>query len=378
VLAQQTGTAEARLRQQRADLERIRRERDSLEAVLRRQQGSVRNLSAEARNLERQADATLRAVRTLDSQLADLTTDVVDANAELVRAQDEVVLKRAVLRRRLVDIYKRGAQYELEVLLGADSFGELIARFKYLRLVALRDRALLRRVEELNARVTGQRALLVRLQDNLELSRQQKAEEEQRLRTLERQRGLAAQRTQRSAEQTQARLQQIAREQARMNTLIANLEADRRRAEARPNAPTPLASSIRTSDFGRLDWPVDGDIIYRFGRVVNPDNTATRWNGIGISAAAGTPVRAVAAGTVTLSEAMGTYGTCVILDHAGGDYSIYCSLGSTAVRVGQSVAKGASVGTVGVADPELGPHLHFEMRPKGRAVDPLEWLRGQR
>jgi septal ring factor EnvC (AmiA/AmiB activator) len=278
----------------------------------------------------------------------------------------------------VVDIYKRGPMYTAEALLSAESFGELIARYKYLRLVALRDKALLARVEELSAQVSGQRKLLVRLQDELAYSRQQKAEEEQRLRALERQRGVAVQRTQRTAQQAQARLQQIARDEARMNNVIASLEEDRRRASANPGAAAPIASSIKTSDFGKLDWPVDGDIIYRFGRVVSQNNTATRWNGIGISAEAGSPVKAVAAGKVTLAESMGTYGTCVILDHSGGDYSIYCSLSRTSVRVGQSVAKGATVGTVGIADPELGPHLHFEMRPKGRAVDPLEWLRNQR
>jgi septal ring factor EnvC (AmiA/AmiB activator) len=42
------------------------------------------------------------------------------------------------------------------------------------------------------------------------------------------------------------------------------------------------------------------------------------------------------------------------------------------------VAKGQPVGTVGAADPDLPPHLHFEVRPQGRAVDPLTWLRGPR
>lgn len=359
---------------------RIRRERDSLENVLRRAQGTVRNLSAEAANLARQADATLRAVSTLDRQLESITTDVDSANGALVRAQDEMVVKRATLQRRLVDIYKRGPLYTAEALLSAQSFGELIARYKYLRLVALRDRALLRRVEELRQQVAGQRTVLVRLQGEVEYSREQKSDEEQRLRALERQRGLAVQRTQRTAQQAQTRLQQIARDEARMNNLIANLEADRRRAAANPTrtATPPIASTIKTADFGTLDWPVDGDIIYRFGRVVSTNNTAVRWNGIGISAELGTAVKAVAAGKVTTAESMGTYGTCVIVDHSGGDYSIYCSLSRVNVRVGQAVVKGATLGAVGIADPDLGPHLHFEMRPKGRAVDPLEWLRGRR
>jgi septal ring factor EnvC (AmiA/AmiB activator) len=68
----------------------------------------------------------------------------------------------------------------------------------------------------------------------------------------------------------------------------------------------------------------------------------------------------------------------VIVQHGGGDYSVYGSLSSIAVAKGAVVSKGQVLGSVGSADPELPPHLHFEMRPQGRAVDPLEWLRGQR
>jgi septal ring factor EnvC (AmiA/AmiB activator) len=68
----------------------------------------------------------------------------------------------------------------------------------------------------------------------------------------------------------------------------------------------------------------------------------------------------------------------VIVQHGGGDYSVYGSLARIDVRKGQQVVKGAVIGTVGATDPDLPPHLHFEIRPKGRAVDPLEWLRAQR
>ena len=88
------------------------------------------------------------------------------------------------------------------------------------------------------------------------------------------------------------------------------------------------ASSIRTSEYGRLAWPVDGNILYDFGRAVNPtNNTVTRWNGIGIAAASGTPVRAVASGEVRVAESLSGYGRTVIVEHGGGDYSVYGSLG---------------------------------------------------
>ena len=163
-----------------------------------------------------------------------------------------------------------------------------------------------------------------------------------------------------------------------MANLLATLETARRRAEMAPNARPAAPSTIKTSDLGKLDWPVDGDILYRFGRVVNPNNTTTRWNGVGIGAALGTAVRSIAAGTVVLAEGFSTYGLTVIVQHGGGDYSIYGSLQRLDVRKDQNVQKGQVLGTVGDADPDLPPHLHLEIRPKGRAVDPLEWLRAQR
>ena len=209
-------------------------------------------------------------------------------------------------------------------------------------------------------------------------NRSEKDLEARRLRGLESQRQRNLTMVQRSAAQTRDRLTQLARDETRLASVLASLETARRRAELSQNARPAAPSTIKTSDLGRLDWPVDGDILYRFGKVINPNNTTTRWNGLGIGANAGTAVRAIAAGEVVLAENFGTYGPTVIVQHGGGDYSVYGSLGRIDVRKGQDVAKGALLGTVGATDPELPPHLHFEVRPKGRAVDPLEWLRAQR
>lgn len=363
---------------QREELDRMRAERERLEQRMRQLQNTAHDISEERTNIERQADATARLVRSLDAQIGALEGEVDNASASLVIAQDELVIKRSMLQRRVREIYKRGALYSLEALLSAQSFGALVARYKYLHLVAQRDRALVRRVELLNEQISGTRTQLVRLRGEMELSREQKTEEERRLRELQNVRGQTLAKVQQTARQTEARLQQVQRDEKRLADLLAAFEAERRRAAAaRPNAPA-AASALRTSDFGRLDWPVEGQILYRFGRVVNANNTTTRWNGVGIGAPAGTPVKAVAAGSVVLAEPFGTYGQTVIVSHGDGDFSVYGSLARLDVRKGQSIQKGQAVGTVGRTDPDLDAHLHFEMRPKGRAVDPLEWLRQRR
>ena len=340
--------------------------------------GNVHDLSEEVALLDRQADATARAVASLEKQLVAIGQEVGSATANLVRAEDELIVKRAALRRRLADIYKRGNLYSAEVLLSARSFGDLVARYKYLHLVARRDRALVARVEELRDQIQRQRSVMVRLQNDIDVNRTERQREEQRLRTLEMQRARSLAQAQRSARVTAARLERIARDEKRLTNVIATLERARRRSEARrPSAPR-AASTLTTRRLGDLDWPVEGEIIYRFGRVVSENNTATRWNGIGIAADVGTPVKAVERGEVMVAEAFGTYGLTVILQHPGGDYSVYGSLSRITVEKGATVAKGASVGTVGSADPDQPPHLHFEIRPEGRAVDPLDWLRSRR
>lgn len=369
-LAQES--AEARLRQEQQRLNEIRRERAELERRMRSLQGNAHDLAEEVRNLDRQADATARLVRSLETQLGSISEEVERATAELDRTENELYGAHVALRRRVVEIYKRGPLYTFEVLLTAESFGQLLARYKYLRLLTDRDKKMIDRVQRLRDDTRRQRANLVMFQQQIEIARQEKAEEEQRLRALEQQRGRSLAAVRRQTRQLEQRLASMKRDEARLNNVIASLESARRRG----GAPV-TTSTLRTADLGNLDWPVQGNILYSFGRVVNPNNTTTRWNGIGIATTAGSPVASVSAGQVVVAEPFGTYGLTVIVQHGGGDYSVYGSLGRLAVQKGARVSKGETIGFVGSADPDLPPHLHFEIRPNGRAVDPLEWLRGR-
>jgi septal ring factor EnvC (AmiA/AmiB activator) len=372
----QQDPGEAKLRAQQEELARIRREREELQRKMRGLQSKVHDISEEVTNIDRQHDATVRVVRSLDQQLTTLNGQVEHTTANLVRAQDEVQIKKAVLRKRLVEIYKRGPLFTFEVLLSAKSFGDLVARYKYLHILAQRDRAVVRRVDQLRGEIIGQRRQLVSLQNGVEQNRVDKAQEAERLAALEQQRQQSLAKAQQDQKKAKARLAELARSEARLNNVIEGFEAARRRAASRPNAAPSAPSSIRTSDYGNLAWPVNGSIIYRFGRVVNPNNTTTRWNGIGIAASEGTDVRSVSAGDVVLADVMGTYGNTVIIQHGGGDYSVYGSLERVAVSKGAHVTKGQVIGAVGATDPSLPPHLHFEIRRGGPAVDPLDWLRG--
>jgi len=377
VAAAQQPTPEQRLRADRAVLDSLHEERADLERRMNELKSTVHDLADEVENLDRQASVTARAVRALDKQLASIQADVEEVTGNLIRAEDELAIKRAMLRHRLVEIYKQGPQYTAQVLFQAESFAQLIARYKYLHLLALRDRALVARVETLRGRIGTQRLSLVSLQKTVEETRGEKANEEARLRDLESERAGRLAETKRAASETEARLAEIAKSEARLGSVISSIETARRKAASTSSTAASAASTITTHDLGRLDWPVEGRILYRFGRVVNPNNTTTRWNGIGIGANTGATVRAVAGGKVVVAQVIGTYGLTVIVQHGGGDYSVYGSLSRADVKKGQRVEKGDQIGAVGRSDPDLPSHLHFEIRRgQGAAVDPLDWLRG--
>jgi len=376
--AQQTESAEARVNAQRDELAHIRAERDELEKKMSGLQNTAHEIRDEVNLLDKQHDATARMVKSLDQQLVAITDEVQTTTSDLQKSEREATMKRAVLQRRVIEIYKRGPLYSAEVLFSAQSVGQLVARYKYLHLLALRDKGLVHRLDELHDRIESQQVQLVRLQNSVSENRSEKEQEAARLADLEKEQARNLMRVQEDTKRTRARLAELEKSEARLNNLIASFEAERRKASARGGTVTLSPSSIRTTDIGRLDWPVNGTFLYRFGRFVNPNNTTTRWNGIGISAPVGTVVKSVSAGTVAYAGPMGTYGNTVILEHGGGDYSVYGSLDKIEVRKGMRVIKGQPLGTVGVSDPALGSHLHFEIRRGGPAVDPAEWLRAAR
>jgi septal ring factor EnvC (AmiA/AmiB activator) len=267
-------------------------------------------------------------------------------------------------------------------MLSARSFGELVARYKYLHLLAIRDRSLVGRVQQLRDEVKREHDNLVSLQSSLEVNRSDKQREEARLRALEHEQSSSLARTRRQAKQADDRLARLKATETQLTNAIATFDAERRRREsARPTAAR-TASTIKTSDYGKLDWPVDGPLVYTFGKAQTASNATIRWDGVGIKANLGTTVRSVAPGKVVSVGQLGTYGLTVILDHGGGDYSIYGSLYRADVKPQQTITEGQAIGAVGMSDPDYPAHLHFEIRhgADGRplAVDPAKWLRDRR
>ncbi|HET9481950.1 MAG TPA: peptidoglycan DD-metalloendopeptidase family protein [Candidatus Polarisedimenticolia bacterium] len=378
------GQEEAELESQRARLERLQGEiqarRQQAERLGRREQSVL----GELREVERDLGVTRQLLETLEIEIAAREREITRLTRELARAHDRLLVQRQILARRLRSIYKLGRFGTLEILLRSESFADALGRYEYLRLIAEQDARLLRTITRLETRIRADRVALAEARRALDARRAERLAQAERLESVERDRRrmlaqVQAERSEqiRAADALEAETRKIQELLAALERRRAEREAARRRAAVTGRAPavTPPTSTL-TADLGSLDWPVEGEIVGRFGRAVHPVyRTEVMNNGIDIAAPRGTPVRSVGAGEVAFVDWNGGYGLMVILDHEGGYYSIYAHLENAAVTVGQRVAEGAVIGAVGESGSLTGPRLHFEIREGGRAVDPIAWLR---
>ena len=124
--------------------------------------------------------------------------------------------------------------------------------------------------------------------------------------------------------------------------------------------------------------PVDGEIdpASGFGVRIDPfTRSPAMHTGLDLHGETGEPVRATADGTVTAAGWSGGYGKVVDIDHGNGLSTRYGHLSAIDVHVGQSVRIGQIIGKVGSTGRSTGPHLHYETRVRGEAVDPQKFLR---
>lgn len=364
-------------------LEEIRAERTRLQSEMSSLRSRVEDVTGELQNIERQLGASRSVLAEIEFQV-DATTQQVRSNtADLLRTREELLERQAILERRLRDIYKRGPLHTTRVLLGAESFSDLLNRYHYLRLIATYDRALVGQVSELEAALVGQNEELREGLRELGRLRESKLGEVAELRQVETEHERTLEQFRDREVQALSRLDQLEADEAQLTDLVAGLERTRLEEERRrvvAGLSAPEGASLSTADIGTLQWPVDGQILYPFGVERRPNGTVLRWNGVGIRAPEGTPVQAVRGGTVALAGPFEGYGPSVIVSHGDGYYTLYLYLEETGVVEGRQIQTGQIVGTVGGAGTPEGARVEFQVRAPvdggaPRAMDPLRWLR---
>jgi len=140
-----------------------------------------------------------------------------------------------------------------------------------------------------------------------------------------------------------------------------------------PEPAPPSADMAAAAGKGRFVWPVKGDILSGYG----PKGPGQRNDGLNISAEAGSPVRAAAAGQVVYAgNTIPGFGNLVVIKHPDGWTSLYGNLGKIAVKIRAEVTQGQELGVAGLSGAVDRPQVHFEVRyaatpqEKARPVDP--------
>ena len=282
--------------------------------------------------------------------------------------------KQAVARlsKRLVEIYTSERTSSLAVVLESGNFSDMLDQLEFLNTIGRQDRKVAGEVETAKLQMQETR-------NSTRTTRRQVAETTRTVaaRTAEQravrdrlawsQRELATARRDKRA--TLASVQEDKEEAiGHMRDLQAQsaaLAARIRSAQSSAIVPAPTGAASAAG----FVWPVHGILTSGFG---------WRWGrmheGIDLAVSNGTPVVASAAGTVIVAGWMGGYGNLVVVDHGGGISTAYGHNTSVAVGVGQQVAQGQLIAYSGNTGHSTGPHVHFEVRINGAAVDPMGYL----
>jgi murein DD-endopeptidase MepM/ murein hydrolase activator NlpD len=376
VAAGDPGTEKARVDGELGELRGQSEQADERAGVLTEELSAV---AGRVRELQAGVDAQQARLSVLEGRLSqararletlDRTIEKQTARLERLRGEYRVALAR--LERRVRELYMTDGPDVLSFVLGTSSFVDILDNLELLSRIGRQDERIAAHVKHARDGVTEARKAtrLARAEQAQVEAAASAAAAEQRgvvTRLVSSRDALAAAQRAKSAtlasieEDQDAMLEEIQALEQQSAQLAAQIRA------AQEQASTP--SIAPPSGSGQLGWPVSGPVTSGFGM---------RWGrmheGIDIMTSTGTPVRAAAAGTVIYAGWLGGYGNLVVVDHGGGLSTAYAHNSSFASSVGQSVAAGQVVSYSGSTGHSSGPHVHFEVRVNGSAVDPLGYL----
>lgn len=290
--------------------------------------------------------------------------------------------ERAELAGELRTAYVNGREEQLKLLLNQEdpaAFGRMLAYYGYFgraRADRIRDiREKLEHLALLREKIAAEKARL----DSIEQDREQKVAT---LQSSQQQRSQAVDAIERQIKTRGGELERLQSQAKSLEKLIAELrkaieKAERETAAAARSRPGGTTTVARQAPFeplrGKLPWPVsDGKVLAKFGQ--SRAGGSMRWQGMLIGSGRGARVRAPFAGRVVYGDWLPGMGLMLVLDHGGGYMSLYGHNEELFRKVGDSVAAGDVIGSVGDSGGHSQPALYFEVRRGRTPVDPQIWL----
>lgn len=354
-----SGSSDAELKKIQQEQQRIKDQLNQVNKTKKQNESKQKDIVKRIGTIEGQIDTLEKQVDNLADGIKKAEQDIATKGVELRIAESNISNKKTLLDARLRVMYKTGSVGYLEVLLGANDFGDLMTRIDTVRKIFLHDTDMIRFLVDQRNIIEQTRNDLVNYQNDLRRKIDEKEAAQANLNV-------------KVSELDSAKKQLAADHKA------LSAQEDALKAEA-DKITKILASMKSTQKYvgGVMTWPVPAStrITSPFGNRIHPIlKTKKLHTGIDIGVGNNSNVIAAQEGTVIHSDWLGGYGKTLIIDHGGGIATLYAHNNTLLVGVGAKVTRGQSIAKSGSTGLSTGPHVHFEVRVNGQYVDPMKYV----
>ncbi len=365
---------------------RIQREQERLDTLRKRKEESeesIRQIQGDLQGLERSKQKIKDTLMELERRARNIERGISVSESKILEQRD-------MLERRVVAIYKMQRRSgTLDYLMNAQSATELLKRAGYLSRISSYDNRRLQELSKLILEFQEEKQSLEKIKRtreehldhiiDLESELEQKTLREANLLDTARREEAVRLETLKKLENSAERLERV------LAKIMGSTEpvppptepeeepqiktADTPKVDTRPFSGRGLASAR-----GSLPLPVDGLLVQKFGKQRHEEFSDILFvKGLEFKGDVGAQVKAVADGKVVLSQVLPGYGNVIIVDHGKRYYTLYGRLAGSLKNVGDVVTKGEVVAVIGEPD-HRGRNFYFELRVKGKPVNPLKFF----
>ncbi|MDI6890533.1 MAG: peptidoglycan DD-metalloendopeptidase family protein [Thermodesulfovibrionales bacterium] len=336
--------------------------KEKLGKVERRERSILADLEKTNRELS-MAEAELRKYR---KRLTNTESEISKVEAEISLNRGSIERQREWIKRRLRAMQKNRHPGEIVMLLSStDDISQLMKRWKYLQYIIAYEHRVLNSYKDNLKSLHEKEKQLMMLKAEL-------------MRNEEKVRAKEADLTEKKKEK-EILLASVKKEKYSYEKMLNELkEASRRLLEViRESEKADIYHAKGFSGLkGKLPWPVEGKIAIPYGSQRDPQfDTPVFRSGIFIQTGSDLYAKAVHKGKVVFAEWFKGYGQLMIVNHGDGYHTLYGSLSEIFFKVGDIINIGQTIGRVGNSGILNAPGLYFELRYRGKPLDPLHWLK---
>ena len=360
----------------------------ALQAEIDANQSDTQTTIEKKSDIDKQITITEAEIQNTNAQIQQYSLLIAEKQSELEDALARQAEMNETYKARIRAMEENGTISYWSVLFKATSFSDLLSRIDSIHEVAEADQRML---EELDAIAQEIEADRQSLEDEMAAQEEAKAALAEQEATLQAQRSeadaylieLAAAYDNLTDEylaneaEEEALRKEIMEAQAAYEAALSAEEAERLAQQNQNNvAGSGSTSNVTPSTSGFIS-PLPGGayVTCAYGWRIHPIWGDKRFHsGVDLGASQGTPIYAIAAGTVTTATYGDANGYYVSISHGNGYGSVYCHMTNYIVSVGDSVSQGQVIGYVGSTGWSTGPHLHFEIHVNGSTVNPMDYI----